>query len=158
MIFVFLIYFTQDGNLQIHPCCFKLHYFIIFMAEQYTYVLYLLYLFHYWWTFRLFPCLGYCKQCFSELWGACIFQNYCFLQIYAQEQDCWIIQQFYFQFLKEHTQCSLQWLYQFTFPPTVQEGSQFSTPSPVFVAYRIFFFYVERIFIYFFLILFLNFT
>ena len=26
-----------------------------------------------------------------------------------------------------------QWLYQFTFPPTVYEGSLFSTPSPAFV-------------------------
>ena len=28
--------------------------------------------------------------------------------------------------------------YQFTFPPTVQEGSLFSTPSPAFTAYRLF--------------------
>ena len=26
-----------------------------------------------WWTFRLFPCLGYCKYCWSEHRGACIF-------------------------------------------------------------------------------------
>ena len=30
-----------------------------------------------------------------------------------------------------------QWLYQFTFPPTVQEGSLFSTPSPAFIACRL---------------------
>ena len=28
---------------------------------------------------------------------------------------------------------SLQWLYQLTFPPTVQEGSFFSIPPPAFV-------------------------
>ena len=37
-------------------CIFSL----FFMAEQYSYVLYLLYLFHYWWTFRLFPCPTLC--------------------------------------------------------------------------------------------------
>ena len=37
------------------------------------------------WAFRLIPCHGYCKQCCNEYWGACIFLNYGFLQIYAQE-------------------------------------------------------------------------
>jgi len=32
---------------------------------------------------------------------------------------------------KESPYCLLQWLYQFTFPPTVQECSLFSTPSAV---------------------------
>jgi len=31
-----------------------------------------------------------------------------------------------------------QWLYQFTFPPAVQEGSLFSTPSPALVVLWIF--------------------
>ena len=30
------------------------------------------------------------------------------------------------------------WLYQFTFPPTVQECSFFSTPSPVFIVCKLF--------------------
>ena len=30
------------------------------------------------------------------------------------------------------------WLYQFTFPPKVQEGSLFSTPSPAFIVCRLF--------------------
>ena len=30
------------------------------------------------------------------------------------------------------------WLHQFTFPPTVQERSLFSTPSPAFIVCRIF--------------------
>ena len=38
--------------------------------------------------------------------------------------------QFYFQLFKESPHCSSQWLYQFAFPPIVQEGSLFSTPSP----------------------------
>ena len=36
------------------------------------------------WTFRLLPCLGYCKQHCSEHWGSCILSNHVFLQIYAQ--------------------------------------------------------------------------
>ena len=31
-----------------------------------------------------------------------------------------------------------RWLYQFTFPPAVQEGSLFSTPSPAFIVCRLF--------------------
>ena len=42
-----------------------------------------------------------------------------------------------FTFLRNiHT--SPEWLYQFTFPPTVQESSLFSTPSPAFIVCRLF--------------------
>ena len=41
-------------------------------------------------------------------------------------------------FLKESTYCLPQWLYQFTFPPTVQEHSFFSTASPTFTVCRLF--------------------
>ena len=34
------------------------------------------------WTFRLLTCLGYCKQCCNEHWGACIFSNYGVFSIY----------------------------------------------------------------------------
>ena len=37
------------------------------------------------WGSGLLPCLGYCKQCCYEHWGACILLNHVFLQIYAQE-------------------------------------------------------------------------
>ena len=43
-----------------------------------------------------------------------------------------------FLFFKESPYCSPLWLCQFTFPPTVQEGSLFSTPSPAFVVCRFF--------------------
>ena len=43
------------------------------------------------WTFGLFPCLDYCKYCCYEHRGACIFSNYIFVRIHAQEWDCWII-------------------------------------------------------------------
>ena len=46
----------------------------------------------YQWTVKLLLCLGHCKQCCCEHWGACIFlESSFFLCIYAQEWDCWII-------------------------------------------------------------------
>jgi len=45
----------------------------------------LLYPFICWRTLRVLPCLDYCKQCCNEHSGACVFSNYSFLQIYAQE-------------------------------------------------------------------------
>ena len=41
-------------------------------------------------------------------------------------------------FFKESPCCLPYWLYQFTFPPTVQEHSFFSTPSPAFIVCRLF--------------------
>ena len=41
-------------------------------------------------------------------------------------------------FLKESPYSSPYWLYQFAFPPTVQEGCFFSTPSPAFIICRLF--------------------
>ena len=66
------------------------------------------------------------------------FLNYGFLRVYVQQWDCWVIWQFYFQFYKEPPYCSPQWLYLFTLPPTVQEGSLFSTPAPAFMFSRFF--------------------
>ena len=39
-------------------------------------------------------------------------------------------------FFKESPHHLPYWLYQFTFPPTVKEGSLFSTPSPAFTVCR----------------------
>ena len=78
-------------------------------------------------------------MCCYEYWGTCAFSNYGFLWIYAQEWNCRIIYfQLYFQFLKGPPYCSPQWLYQFTFPPTVQEFSLFFTPFPAFIICRLF--------------------
>ena len=41
-----------------------------------------------------------------------------------------------FLVFKKPPYCSPQWLYQFTVPPKVQEGSLFSTPSPAFIVCR----------------------
>ena len=47
-----------------------------------------------WWTSRLLPCPGYCKQCCSEHWGSCVSFNSGFLCVYAQQWDCWIVWRF----------------------------------------------------------------
>ena len=78
------------------------------------------------------------KQCCSEHWGTCAFFNFGFLRVHAQYWDCWIIWQFYSQFFEESPYCLPQWLYQFTFLPTLQNGSVFSTPSPAFIVCRLF--------------------
>ena len=48
---------------------FFFHGWVVFHC---VYVPHRLYPFHCWWTFRLLPCLTYCKQCCCEHWGACI--------------------------------------------------------------------------------------
>ena len=40
------------------------------------------------WTFRLFPCLGYCKQCCHEHQSTRVFSSHGFLWIDTQEWDC----------------------------------------------------------------------
>ena len=65
------------------------------------------------WTPMLLPCPGYYKQCCYEHWGTHISLNSGFLGVYAQQRDCWVLWQFYFQFFKESPHCSPQWLYQF---------------------------------------------
>ena len=45
----------------------------------------------------LFPCPGYCKQCCNEHWGTHVSFNSGFLSVCAQQWDCWVIWQFYFE-------------------------------------------------------------
>ena len=68
------------------------------------------------------------------------FFNPGFLRVYAQEWDCWVIWWFYSQFLKESPHRLPQWLYQLTFPPTMQECSLFSTPFLAIYCLQTFFF------------------
>ena len=66
----------------------------------------------------------------------CLF-SFGFLGVYAQEWYFWAIWQFYSQFVFKESPYHLpQWLNQFTFPPTVQEGSLFFTTSLVFIVCR----------------------
>ena len=47
-----------------------------------------------------FHVLAIYKQRCDEHWGTCVSFNSGFLSVYAQQWDCWIIRQFYFQFFK----------------------------------------------------------
>ena len=49
----------------------------------------------------MLPCPGYYKQHCDEHWGTHVSFNSGFLGVYAQQWDCWVIRQFYFQFFKE---------------------------------------------------------
>ena len=50
------------------------------------------------WTSRLLPCPSSCQQGCDEHWDTWISFNSSFLNVYAQQWDCWVIWQFYFQF------------------------------------------------------------
>ena len=47
---------------------------------------------------QLARCPGYYKQCCDEHWGTRVSFPSDFLSVYAQQWDCWIIRQVYFQF------------------------------------------------------------
>ena len=63
------------------------------------------------WTSRLLSCPSYCKQCCNEHWDTCVSFSSGFFGVYAQQWDCWVIQQFYFQYFKESLHCSLYWVF-----------------------------------------------
>ena len=44
-------------------------------------------------------------KCCDEHWGTHVSFNSGFLSVYAQQWDCWVIWQFYFQFFKESPHC-----------------------------------------------------
>ena len=44
-----------------------------------------------WWTSRLLPCPGYCKQSWDEHWGTRVSFSSGFLGVYAQQWECCII-------------------------------------------------------------------
>ena len=59
----------------------------------------------------MLPCPGYCKQCCNEPWRTRVSFNSGFLGVNAQQWDCWVIKQFYFQFLRSlhtvlHSSCT----------------------------------------------------
>ena len=86
--FFCLTYFSKLNILLGPSMCCKWQYFILFYAWVVLYCIYvphLLYPFLCWGMFWLFPCLGYCKWYYCEYWGTCIFSDYSFLWVYAQE-------------------------------------------------------------------------
>ena len=65
-VFLFLTYFTLYNRLYIHPPHYNWLKFILFygwVIYHCIYALHLLYPFICWWTSRLLPCPGCCKQC-----------------------------------------------------------------------------------------------
>ena len=62
-VFFWLTYFALYNNLQVHPCCYKWHYFVLFKGKIIFHCIYLphLYLYICWWTSRLLSGVGYCK-------------------------------------------------------------------------------------------------
>ena len=109
LVFFFLAYFTLYNRLQFHPPHYNWFKCILFngwVILHCVYVPLLSYPFICWWTSRLLPCPGYYKQCCDEQWGTYVPFSAGFLSVYAQQWDCWVITQFYFQFLKESPHCS----------------------------------------------------
>ena len=101
--FFFLSYFTLYNRLWFNPPhynWFKCILFNSWVILHCVYVPQLSYPFIFQWTSRLLPCPGYYKQCCDEHWGTCVSFNSGFLGVYAQQWDCWVIWQFYFQFFK----------------------------------------------------------
>ena len=102
-------YFTLYNRLQFHPHHQKWFKCILFngwVILHCVYVPQLSYPFICWWTSRLLLCPGYYKQCYDEHWGTRVSFNSGFLGVYAQQWDCWVTWQFYFQFFKESPHCS----------------------------------------------------
>ena len=54
----------------------------------------------------MLPCPSFCKQCCSEHWGTRVSFSSGLLSVYAQQWDCWVVWQFYFQFFKDCPRCS----------------------------------------------------
>ena len=136
-VFLFLTYFTQYDN----PCYCKCHYFTLSL-----WLSNIVYMYHTFIHSFADECLG-CFHVLAIVNSAPVnigvhgsFQIKSFLQMHAEEWDCWIIWQLCFQFFfpKDRLYYSPQRLHQFTFQPTVQEGSFSSTPSPAYIICRLF--------------------
>ena len=127
MVFVFLLltYFTQCDNLQLHTRSCKQHYFVLSSVCVCVCVCVCVYIYIYiyiydtsslsfisQWTFRFSHVLAIMNSVQYEHWGAWIFLNYSFVQIYTQEWDSWIIWQLQLQFSEEPPYCSPQRLCQ----------------------------------------------
>ena len=86
------------------------------------------------WTFRLFPCLGYCKCC-SEPGGAYIFFELVFSFSLDEYPKVELLDHMLVLFLIFRGTSILFSVVAapFTFPPTVHKGSFFSISSPTFV-------------------------
>ena len=74
LVFSLQTYFTLYDSLWVQPHLCKWHnltHFYGWVIFRCIYGPHLLYPFLCWWTSRLLPCPGCCKQCCSERWDAC---------------------------------------------------------------------------------------
>ena len=108
--FSVLTYFTKHNTLQVHTCCCKWQRKAFFLTEQQSIIYIICGIYHICdrillshkeeyhiyttsplsiccWTFRLLPCLGYCKQCCYERWSAYILLNQCFHFLWPCTQE-----------------------------------------------------------------------
>ena len=119
-VFLFLTYFTQYDNLQLHPCCCNDSISFFFMPE-----------------YKCIYVLAIVNSDAMNMVVHYLFELQLCLDIYSGVRlvDHMII---LLQFSEESSYCFSEWLYQLIFPPTVQKGSLFTTPPPEFVICRLF--------------------
>ena len=89
------------------------------------------------WTLRLLPRLGFCRQCCSVSNEFSSFLDIC-PGVGLLDHMVTLLLMFKGTSLLFSLVVSPWWLHQFTSPPTVQEGSLFSTPSLAFIICRLF--------------------
>ena len=90
-----------------------------------------------WWTFRLLPCLGYCKQFCNEHWGACILSQHVFIQIYAWSRIVGSYSSSSFSFLRSSILFAIA-VVSVYIPVNSARGSVSPTLSPAFIVCRFF--------------------
>ena len=98
-----------------------------------------LYSFIYRWTIRLLPCLGIVNSVGMNI-GVHVSSQISIFIFFRYSPGVGLLNHMVTLFLafEEPPCCSPRWLYQFTFPPSVQEGSLSSTSSPAFIICRLF--------------------
>ena len=99
--FLFLCQFAENDVLQVHPCPYKGHEFIIFdccIIFHGVYGPHFSNPVYYQWAFWLIPGLCYCKQCCNEHSCTCVLivEGFIVFWIYTQKWDCWVKWNFYF--------------------------------------------------------------
>ena len=90
------------------------------------------------WTYRLLPCPGYCKQSCDEHLGTRVSFNSGFPSVYAQQWDCWVVWQFYFQHFKNLHTVLNSGCTSLHYHQQCKRVPFFSTLSPAFIVCRLF--------------------